>query len=70
MKASHIPRESLEFAGLVTEVMSDERRATITWHDGHQSVFHTIWLRDNCSCDSCGDHSGGASVFRAEHDAW
>jgi len=40
MKASHIPRESLESAGLVTEVMSDERRATITWHDGHQSIFH------------------------------
>ena len=63
MKASHILRESLESAGLVTEVMSDERRATITWHDGHQSVFHTIWLRDNCSCDSCGDHSGGHRFF-------
>ena len=63
MKASHIPRESLESAGLVTEVMSDERRATITWHDGHQSVFHTIWLRDNCSCDLCGDHSGGHRFF-------
>ena len=63
MQASHIPRESLEFAALVTEVMSDERRATITWHDGHQSIFHTIGLRDNCSCDSCGDHSGGHRFF-------
>ena len=63
MKASHIPRESLESAGWVTEAASDAHSATITWHDGHQSVFHTVWLRDNCSCDSCGDHSGGHRFF-------
>ena len=63
MKASHIPRESLASVGWVTEVESDAYSATITWHDGHQSVFHTVWLRDNCSCDSCGDHSGGHRFF-------
>ena len=51
MKASHILRENLESAGLVTEVMSDECRQIITWHHGRQSIFHTIWLRDNGSCD-------------------
>ena len=63
MKASHIPREDLRSVGLVTNVASEEHSATITWHDGHQSVFHTVWLRDNCSCDSCGDHSGGHRFF-------
>ena len=51
MKASHIRRESLASVGWVTEVASDAHSATITWHDGYQSVFHTVWLRDNCSCD-------------------
>ncbi len=36
---------------------------TIEWGDGHTSTFHNIWLRDNCSCDSCGDHSGGARFY-------
>ncbi len=35
----------------------------IEWEDGHTSTFHNIWLRDNCSCDSCGDHSGGARFY-------
>ena len=63
MEASHIARKCTESVNLVTGVSSDEHSVTITWHDGHQSVFHTIWLRDNCSCDSCGDHSGGHRFF-------
>ena len=63
MEASHIARKCTESVNLVTGGSSDEHRVTITWHDGHQSVFHTIWLRDNCSCDSCGDHSGCHRFF-------
>jgi alpha-ketoglutarate-dependent taurine dioxygenase len=36
-----------------------QRNITITWKDGHRSVFHHIWLRDNCTCSKCGDRSGG-----------
>ncbi|MFQ5970973.1 MAG: TauD/TfdA family dioxygenase [Alphaproteobacteria bacterium] len=25
----------------------------IAWSDGHDSVFHAIWLRDNCPCTGC-----------------
>ena len=63
MEASHIARKCTESVNLVTGVSSDEHSVTITWHDGHQSVFHTVWLRDNCSCDLCGDHSGGHRFF-------
>ena len=63
MEASHIPRKSTEPANLVRAINSNARTVTITWQDGHQSVFHTIWLRDNCSCIACGDHSGGHRFF-------
>ncbi len=43
----------------VQQLAQADRQLTITWADGHQSVFHTIWLRDNCACEACGDHSGG-----------
>jgi Taurine catabolism dioxygenase TauD, TfdA family/Gamma-butyrobetaine hydroxylase-like, N-terminal len=28
----------------------------ICWADGHRSLYHHIWLRDNCECDRCGYH--------------
>jgi len=36
-----------------------QRNISIIWKDGHRSVFHYIWLRDNCTCSQCGDRSGG-----------
>ena len=27
----------------------------LSWSDGHESFFHSIWLRDCCYCDICGD---------------
>jgi gamma-butyrobetaine dioxygenase len=27
----------------------------IRWGDEHQSVFHYVWLFDNCFCAHCGD---------------
>lgn len=27
----------------------------IAWSDGHSSFFHSLWLRDCCYCDHCGD---------------
>ncbi len=36
----------------------------INWADGHTSLYHYIWLRDNCACAACGPHSSG-SRFQA-----
>ena len=33
------------------EAMAD--RVSITWDSGDQSVFHYLWLRDNCPCPAC-----------------
>ena len=63
MLASHIARHSTDKACLVTSLTSDERCLNVDWADGHRSQFHLIWLRDNCSCDECGDHSGGHRFF-------
>jgi gamma-butyrobetaine hydroxylase len=30
----------------------------IGWADGHRSVFHALWLRDNCPCPECRHPSG------------
>ena len=40
-------------------IEQQDNKLLISWDDGHQSTFHHIWLRDNCSCEACGDHSGG-----------
>ena len=63
MEASHIPLNRAESSFQVSGVRSDPGKIIVDWQDGHQSTFHTIWLRDNCSCDQCGDHSGGHRFF-------
>ena len=35
------------------------RHISVSWDDGHHENFHYIWLRDNCTCDVCGDRAGG-----------
>ena len=43
----------------IDSIERQQRCIVITWKDGHRSVFHHIWLRDNCTCSECGDRSGG-----------
>jgi alpha-ketoglutarate-dependent taurine dioxygenase len=43
----------------IESIERQERNIAILWEDGHQSLFHHIWLRDNCTCPQCGDRSGG-----------
>ena len=46
---------------------SAERAFHVDWRDGHQSVFHYVWLRFNCACDICGDlDSGIGTVMMAD----
>ena len=28
----------------------------LDWSDTTSSIFHPMWLRDNCRCESCGDN--------------
>jgi hypothetical protein len=34
------------------------RQVLVDWADGRRSVFHAIWLRDNCGCPECRHPSG------------
>ena len=44
-----------------------ERAFEVQWSDGHESVFHFVWLRFNCSCETCGDlDSGIGTVMMAD----
>jgi len=63
MQAAHIARQPVEPKHRVATIENDNDKLIIHWIDGHQSIFHTIWLRDNCSCEECGDHSGGHRFF-------
>ncbi len=44
-----------------------ERAFNVEWSDGHESVFHFVWLRFNCACETCGDlDSGIGTVMMAD----
>ena len=45
-------------AKTVLNCVLEERTMSIEWADGQHSVFHQIWLRDNCPCPKC-RHSNG-----------
>ena len=36
-----------------TSVEFSPERVQLLWDDGRQSVFHGVWLRDNCACQHC-----------------
>ena len=42
----------------VESLQADGSRLRIDWADGHRSVFHAVWLRDNCPCPECRHPSG------------
>ena len=44
-----------------------DRAFRVDWTDGHESVFHYVWLRFNCACGICGDlDSGIGTVMMAD----
>ncbi|GAA4992880.1 gamma-butyrobetaine dioxygenase [Yinghuangia aomiensis] len=45
-----------------TDIANDA--LTVTWGDGQQSRFHSLWLRDNCACEACGPHESGSRLQR------
>src|SRR5438045_1139963 len=47
-----LPREQ------VTQLKQEANRLLVDWGDGHHSVFHYLWLRDNCGCGLCRHPNG------------
>ncbi len=43
----------------IQKIDRQQGKIVLTWNDSHHSLFHHIWLRDNCTCTQCGDRSGG-----------
>ena len=39
----------------IVETRELDNGIEITWSDGFKSFFHSIWLRDCCYCEHCGD---------------
>jgi len=39
----------------IRQLDTGERAFPVHWADGHESVFHFVWLRFNCACEICGD---------------
>lgn len=37
----------------IKEVQPIGFQVQVTWEDGQRSLFHNIWLRDNCRCEEC-----------------
>ena len=51
----------------IARLHTGERAFEVQWSDGHESVFHFVWLRFNCACETCGDlDSGIGTVMMAD----
>ena len=35
------------------ECTTDGKKCKFNWKDGEQSIYHAVWLRDNCHCPEC-----------------
>ncbi|MBM3601803.1 MAG: DUF971 domain-containing protein [Alphaproteobacteria bacterium] len=55
---------SLEAGHRIVRIEREARKLRVIWGDGHQSVFHYVWLRDNCACAQCGE--AGSSQLRID----
>lgn len=43
----------------------DERTLGIIWDDGHNSIYDTTFLRENCTCAACIDEWSGEKKMKA-----
>ena len=62
-----VPTWSEKLAPSIHQLDSGDRAFQVKWADGHESVFHHVWLRFNCACELCGDlDSGIGTVMMAD----
>lgn len=48
------------------EVIDGAHLMQILWHDGVESLYPSVWLRDNCQCSDCYLHSAKARKLLVE----
>jgi gamma-butyrobetaine dioxygenase len=48
----------------ISEARLEDRLLVVSWSDENTSLFHPIWLRDNCRCNICGDPTIGYRSLR------
>ena len=51
----------------IVSIAEEARGLVVKWSDGHVSLFHYVWLRDNCYCETCGETMVGVRFLRV-HD--
>ncbi|MFT5506300.1 MAG: gamma-butyrobetaine dioxygenase, partial [Gammaproteobacteria bacterium] len=57
MTISTEPKSTVSDIYKILRASNDSTSIEIEWEDHHQSTYHHVWLRHNCSCASC-RHSG------------
>ncbi len=66
-RVAHGPAPDDSESGPSQCILRIERAArgiVLHWADGHRSLFHHIWLRDNCHCAACGNAATGYRHLR------
>lgn len=53
-----------DYAPQLNAANIDNGLIKLNWSDATSSIFHPIWLRDNCRCESCGDPAIGYRNLR------
>ena len=51
---------------LKAEALDGAHLMQIFWHDGAESLYPAVWLRDNCQCSDCYLHSAKARKLLLE----
>ena len=48
----------------IASIQQSDATVSVTWEDGTNAEFHSIWLRDNCRCEKCGEPVIGRRTSR------
>jgi len=48
----------------VINAHTQDDKVVVTWDDGLQATFHTIWLRDHCPCSACRHPQTRERIFK------
>ncbi|MGI9291769.1 MAG: TauD/TfdA family dioxygenase [Gammaproteobacteria bacterium] len=52
---------------LINQAEIADHGLQVDWGDGHQSHFHSVWLRHQCECDACGTPMNAVRALRIHH---
>ncbi len=52
---------------VITAATLVDNQLHVDWQDGHHSEFHPMWLRHQCTCETCGTPLNGVRGLRLHH---